>query len=57
MLPQDSKERRVAALDSDLLLTQTNLSNHFTEAAEVIPYSDQAFQDASIQWLVQTNQV
>jgi hypothetical protein len=57
MVPQDSKECRVAALDSDLLLTQMNLSNHFTEAAKVIPYSDQAFQDALIQWLVQTNQV
>ena len=55
MLPDDTKQRREAASDSGLQ-TQTDISNHLTEV-EVIPYSDQAFQDASIQWLVHTNQV
>ena len=56
MLPDDTKQHREAASDSSLLCTQTKISNHFPEA-KVIPYSDQVFQDTSIQWLIHTNQV
>ena len=56
MLPDDTRWRKEAASDSGVL-TQTDLSNHFTEAEATIPYSDKAFQDASLQWLIHTNQV
>jgi hypothetical protein len=56
MLPDDTKQRREIASDSGVL-TQMELSNHFTEAEVNIPYSNKVFQDASLQWLIHTNQV
>ncbi|KAF8264752.1 hypothetical protein EI94DRAFT_1500963, partial [Lactarius quietus] len=57
MLPEDTKQRKEAALDSAMKTQQTVLGDHFGPAEEVIPYSDQAFEAATIEWLVHTNQL
>lgn len=58
MLPEDTKQRKEAALDSASKTQQTSLGDHFSPAdTEVIPYSDRAFEAATIEWLVSTNQV
>jgi hypothetical protein len=56
MLPEDTKRRRENAKAS----SQTRLDSHLKEkpAKEmVIPYTDQAFREAAIEWLIATDQV
>jgi hypothetical protein len=58
MLLEDTRCHKEAALD--IGLQQTILSHRFTdgEVTEVsILYSNKAFENTSIQWLVHTNQV
>ena len=57
MLPEDTKRRKEAALDKALKTQQSVLGDHFGPPEEVIPYSERAFEAASIEWLVHTNQV
>jgi hypothetical protein len=57
MLPDDTRQRRETTLDNSLQTQQTALTDHFNTAEVVVPYSDQAFQSATIEWLVHTNQV
>ncbi|KAH9056773.1 hypothetical protein EDB87DRAFT_1566061 [Lactarius vividus] len=56
MLPEDTKQRREAALDSGLQ-TQTTLAAHFNpREPDPTPYSDSAFEAAAIAWLIESNQ-
>ena len=58
MLPEDTRQRKKAALDSSMQAQQTSISDHFNVIDDVIiPYSDRAFEAAVIDWLVHTNQV
>ena len=58
MLPEDTRQRKEAALDASMQAQQTTISDHFNPLDEVIiPYSDRAFEAAAIDWLVYTNQV
>ena len=57
MLPEDSKARRAALLES---LRQTNVTEHFSEAKpedKPSPYSDELFRRAAVQYLIETDQV
>ncbi|KAH8977740.1 hypothetical protein EDB86DRAFT_2761431, partial [Lactarius hatsudake] len=57
MLPDDTKQRREATLDSSLKTQQTTLAAHFNpHEPDSTPYSDGAFEAAAIAWLIQTNQ-
>ena len=55
MLPEDSRQCKEAASESGL--HQMALSSHFADTEVSIPYSNKVFEDATIQWLVHTNQV
>ena len=57
MLLDDTRQHRETTLDNNLQTQQTVLTDHFDTAEVVVPYSDQAFQSATIKWLVHTNQV
>ena len=57
MLPEDTKRHKEAASDKALKTQQSVLSDHFGPPEEVIPYSERAFEAASIEWLIHTNQV
>ena len=57
MLPEDARQCKEAALDSSLQTQQMILSDHFHSAEVTIPYSDKAFEEAVIEWLIHTNQV
>ena len=58
MLPEDTRQRKEAALDSSTQTQQTAISDHFNAQQEVIvPYSDRAFKAAAIDWLIDSNQV
>ena len=58
MLPEDTRQRKEAALDSSMQAQQTSLSDHFHPLNEdIIPYSNQALEAAAIDWLIHTNQV
>ena len=57
MLPEDTKQRKEAALDKALKTQQSVLGDHFGPPEEVILYSERAFEAALIEWLVHTNQV
>ena len=57
MLPEDSKARRDAAAEK---LKQSQVDDHFTvilEEEKPMPYSDEFFKEAAIQWLIETDQV
>jgi len=57
MLPEDSRARCTALLES---LCQTNVTEHFAEAKpedKPSPYSDELFQQAAVQYLIETDQV
>ena len=57
MLPEDSKARRDAAAEK---LKQSQVDDHFTvvpEGEKPMPYSDEVFKEAAIQWLIETDQV
>jgi hypothetical protein len=59
MLPDDAKERKnVAAAESKT--EQTQVDSHFRTlepGEKPAPYSDELFQEAAYQWLVETDQV
>ena len=53
MLPDDAKKRKIVD-------KQPSVTEHFgpeDRVARPIPYSDKALETASIEWLIQTNQV
>ena len=55
MLPDDTKQRRQAALDKNLKTLQSSVTDHFkpqNESERPIPYSDKAFMCAAIEWLI-----
>ena len=58
MLPDDTKARRMAlSLES---LRQTEVEDYYTKQKpedKPPPYSDRLFEEAAIQWLIQTDQV
>ena len=57
MLPDDTKASRAAALET---LLQTQVNAHFKVADpndKPIPFSDELFKEAAIQWLIETDQV
>ena len=56
MLPKDAEKCRKDALAND----QSRLDPHLREKPQrevIIPYSDERFRDAAIEWLVSTDQV
>jgi hypothetical protein len=58
-LPKVVRERKDAALAADRA-KQQSLDPHLTKEQpreKVIPYSDELFRDAAVQWLVETHQV
>jgi len=58
-LPKVVQERKDAALAADRA-KQQSLDPHLTKELpqeRVIPYSDDLFRDAAVQWLVETHQV
>ena len=58
MLPEDTKQRKEAALDSCTQTQQTAITDHFNAPREdIVPYSDRAFEAAAIEWLIDSNQV
>ena len=58
MLPEDTRQRKEAALDSSMQTQQTAISDHFNAREEVVvPYSNRAFEAAAIEWLIDSNQV
>jgi hypothetical protein len=57
MLPKDAKKRRS---DAQIHETQSHLDSHLREMPQkerVVPYTDENFRDAAIEWLVSTDQV
>jgi len=60
MLPEDTKERRAAALER---LRQTKVEDHFRtvqlgdKPPPPTPYTDELFKEAAIEWLIETHQV
>jgi hypothetical protein len=58
MLPDDTKARRAARLEETL--RQTEVDDHFATRKpedKPQPYSDKVFEEAAIQWLIETDQV
>ena len=58
MLPEDTKARRAQVLEENL--RQTNVNDHFKPApkeAQRDLYTDELFRQASVEWLIETNQV
>ncbi|KAF8800351.1 hypothetical protein BYT27DRAFT_7038647, partial [Phlegmacium glaucopus] len=56
MLPRDSKARRDAEREH---LSQTLVEDHYTVQKpedKPVPYSNELFKEAAIQWLVETDQ-
>lgn len=51
MLPDDSEKRRKQDC------TQTVLDSHMQPMERTVPYSDEAFKAAGLEWLIQTDQV
>jgi hypothetical protein len=57
MLPCDAKERKAAEHVTTL---QTQVNDHFAKAQpedKPLPYTDELFKEAAIEWLIQTDQV
>ena len=60
MLPEDTKERRAAALEH---IWQTEVEDYFHTAQPsdkplpLTPYTDELFKEAAVKWLVGTDQV
>ncbi|KAI6101845.1 hypothetical protein F5141DRAFT_1008694, partial [Pisolithus sp. B1] len=52
MLPGDTKHRQAEAL----LSTQPTLDNHLTPRDAILHYSELAFGEVAIKWLVETDQ-
>ena len=58
MILEDAKARRKEATAK--AMEQTQVDEHFHRAApedKPAPYSDKAFREAALQWLIQTDQV
>jgi hypothetical protein len=55
MLPKDAEKRRNDAASEKE--SQSRLDPHLREKERVIPYNDDMFRDAAIEWLVSTDQV
>ena len=59
MLPEDTKARRAELLEKTL--NQTQVDDHFESGvpreARPEPYSHSLFQEAAVQWLIETDQV
>ena len=58
MLPEDTKARRREVLEK--AMEQSQVDDHFPllkPEDKPVPYSDDLFKEASIQWLVETDQV
>ena len=58
MLPEDAKARRKEALEK--LMEQTQVDEHFHPVNpddKPVPYTDDVFKEAAIQWLIETDQV
>ena len=58
MLPEDSKARCQEALEN--LMQQTQVDEHFNSVNpndKPVPYTDDVFKEAAIQWLIETDQV
>lgn len=57
MLPDDAKERKAA---ERVMLQQTQVNDHFPTIKpedKPLPYTDEIFKEAAIEWLIQTDQV
>jgi len=60
MLPLDAKQRKKVLTDKGQLERQSSVTEHFAPedpASKPIPYSDKALETASLEWLIETNQV
>ena len=60
MLPNDAKRRKDLAKVTAENLRQLAIDEHFKQEApedKPILYSDALFQEAAIEWLIETNQV
>ncbi|KAH9079317.1 hypothetical protein EDB83DRAFT_2341920 [Lactarius deliciosus] len=60
MLPNDTRQRREAALDKGAKILQSTITHHFqpeNAAEKPIAYSDKAFACAAIEWLIEANLV
>ena len=58
MIPEDAKARRQEAMVN--AKEQTQVDEHFHHVKpedKPVPYSDQSFKDAAVQWLIETDQV
>ncbi len=56
MLPCDCKVRHVAQAE---VLSQTLVEDHYPvqkPGEKPVPYSDEYFKEAAVQWLIETNQ-
>ncbi|KAH9063532.1 hypothetical protein EDB87DRAFT_1558211, partial [Lactarius vividus] len=57
-LPDDTRQRREAALDKGAKILQSTIIDHFkpeSAAEKPIAYSDKAFSCATIEWLIDAN--
>ena len=56
MLPEDAKLRKSAMLDKG---QQLSVTDHFgpEDMDRPIPYNDEAFRNATMEWVIETNQV
>ena len=55
MLPEDAKQHKLLAFDK---AWQSLITDHFSpEDAQPSPYSDSTFRAATIEWLIEMNQV
>lgn len=57
MLPDDAKHRKAKTKET---LRQSAVDDHFAQAKpeeKPVPYSDELFQKAAIEWLIETDQV
>ena len=60
MLPDDSRACKQAAAGEAARVQQGRVDHHFETLKpedKPVPYSDELFRDAAIQWLVETDQV
>jgi hypothetical protein len=60
MLPEDSAARKLDEASATSKLQQGRVDQHFETVKpedKPIPYSDAIFQEAAIEWLIQTDQV
>ena len=58
MLPKDTQERPKLLVETTL--RQSAVDDHFEAAlpkAKPVPYTDELFHEAAIEWLIETNQV